>query len=69
VPREHDAFLAVQTLAGYGLPLSSETDLLFRPNEPIDADTSRSWRDAVGGEATPTFDGTRAEAARLLAGM
>lgn len=66
VPREHPAFLAVQTLAGTGLPLGSETDLLFRPDEGITAETWALWCERVGGASPATFTGTRAEAAMEL---
>jgi hypothetical protein len=66
VPREHPAFLAVQTLAGTGLSLGSETDLLFHPDEPMDAETYTLWRETVGGETPAAFTGTRADAARTL---
>ncbi|MCS6775176.1 MAG: FAD-dependent oxidoreductase [Chloroherpetonaceae bacterium] len=65
VPVEHPAFVAVQTLAGYGFPLGNPADLLFCPDEPIDPDTYRQWRDAMGNGPVP-FAGTRAEAAQCL---
>lgn len=65
VPLDHPAFIAVQTLAGYGFPLGNPGDLFFRPDEPIDSDTYRQWRDATGNGPV-TFTGTRAEAAQRL---
>jgi hypothetical protein len=66
VPREHPAFFAVQRLASTGLRPGSETDLLFRPDEPITAGDWRAWREAAQADAPAAFTGTRAEAAQTL---
>jgi len=67
VTMEHSAFEAVQTLASTGLPLGSDADLLFHPNEPISPEDWSAWREAAGNASTSsTFTGTRVEAARAL---
>ncbi|HLK55010.1 MAG TPA: FAD-dependent oxidoreductase [Chthonomonadaceae bacterium] len=67
VPLGHSAFVAVQTLAGTGIPLGSETDLRFGPDAPISPADWNAWRAATRKWETPvSFQGTRAEAALLL---
>jgi hypothetical protein len=66
VPRDHDAFLAVQTIAAYGLRLGADDDLLFKPDEPISAADWSLWRAGIAPDAPAAFAGTRAAAARLL---
>lgn len=67
VPPGHPAFTATQMLAVRNIPVSSEADLLFRPDEPITATTWHSWRAAAPNFAPSSFSGTRAQAAILLA--
>jgi hypothetical protein len=67
VPLEHPAFIAVQTLALHGITLGSETDLLFRPDDPLDANTWQQWRKLFANPTPEAFAGTRAEAALSLA--
>lgn len=67
VPLDHPAFAAVQTLACFGLPLGSETDLLFRPDEKIAPETWRLWRETTAASTAPeAFEGMRAAAAQRL---
>jgi hypothetical protein len=66
VPLEHPAFRAVQWLAGTGATMGSETDLLFRPDEPINEEVWIGWRQACGCSAAPAPASTRAEAAIAL---
>lgn len=66
VPLDHPAFVAVQTLALSGIALGSETDLLFRPEEPIAPETWQEWRKLTPNITPETFAGTRAAAALLL---
>jgi len=62
VPLDHSAFYAVQIATTLGFPLVSETDLLFRPDEPINPETWTSWRTFWESDLPETFTGTRAEA-------
>ena len=75
VPPTRPAFDAVQKLAGYGIPPGSETDLLFRPDDPISSEDWQIWRELImpsGLSKSPesfaqdTFTGTRADAALRL---
>jgi hypothetical protein len=67
VPPAHPAFVAVQQLASTGIPLGRESDLLFRPNDPITAEEWQLWCAAVGRTEDAAFSGTRAEAIAALA--
>ena len=70
VPPTHPACFAVQTLAGFGVTLGKETDLLFRPDEKITSQDWNAWREASRSSAPADFKGTRAAAAlRLLEGL
>ena len=62
VPPGHSAYEAVQRVASTGLQLGSETDLLFRPDDPIKTDEWQRWREHPGFSLPPVFAGTRAEA-------
>lgn len=68
VPPNHPVFCAVQLLATKGLALGKSTDLLFRPNEEMQAEDWGGWRALLGLPAIemPTQI-RRAEAAYRLA--
>ena len=63
VPLDHPAFRAVQLLATVGIQLGTDTDLLFRPDDPISPDDWQTWRQLTASPAPETFTGTRGEAA------
>ncbi len=62
VPPGHSAFRAVQRVANTGLLLGNETDLLFRPDEEMNAVEWQRWRRHIGMSLPESFEGTRAEA-------
>ena len=47
VPASHPSFIAVQRIAGLGVPIGAETDLLFRPDDPITKQDWANWRHAI----------------------
>lgn len=63
VPPGHSAFRAVQRVANTGLLLGNEADLLFRPDEVMDAAEWQRWRKHINAGLPESFEGTRAEAA------
>ena len=66
VPLTHPAFDTVQMLALSGLDFGRDTDLLFRPDEPITPEDWQTWRQMLGLTVPETFAGTRAEALATL---
>src|SRR5207244_1145950 len=66
VPLDHPAFEAVQQLACEGVPLGTEADLLFRPEEAMTPEAWRNWCEALDCHPATEFAGTRAEAALAL---
>jgi hypothetical protein len=66
VPVSHAAFTAVQHIAGLGLTLGSDADLLFRPDELIAESEWEDWRAIAPHAAPETYHGTRADAVRML---
>jgi hypothetical protein len=48
VPPHHPSFYALQRLACRGIGLGKETDLLFRPKEPMQPEDWGSWRALLG---------------------
>jgi hypothetical protein len=68
VPREHPAFVAVQRLALADAGALRDSDLLFRPDEPVAAEDWRRWRYLGPADLPESFSGSRAEAAVALFG-
>ena len=68
VPPAHPAFNVVQMMALSGVSLGRETDLLFRPDEPITLKDWQAWRRYAVTDTPLVFEGTRAEAARRILG-
>ena len=66
VPFGHPSFEAVQIIALSGLQLSSENDLLFRPDEPIRPQDWNYWRSVLELPSSDMPSISRAEAALLL---
>ena len=66
VPYGHPSFEAVQTIALSGLQLSSEIDLLFRPDDPIRLQDWNYWRTVLELPPAEMPPISRAEAALLL---
>jgi hypothetical protein len=68
LPYGHPAFAAVQTLAAAGVITGDATDLLFRPDEPLAAETAKEWADRAGKGLAPEPGESRAAFALRLAG-
>jgi hypothetical protein len=65
-PPGNPAFIPVQVVAGLGVGLGADDDLLFRPDDLLDPGDWSRWRAVVGSSAPSTFSGTRAAAVWAL---